>query len=505
MDKNIFSRFKSNRIRTKLIFPFLFMSVTIIIVNVFTSIVINDLVDKANTSYDSNRRLNEISVTVAETHTTLWEYMKTRGTQTLLDYYKNTEQLKTQIEALNQKTVNSGALLLEKDIYHMVETYLEATESAIAAKRAQNLEEISVRYKETETIYGYINDNIGILNKVQLQENSEKYLFFADELKWVTYFCAAVIIIVIVSSISLILWTIFQITRPIVKLSETANEISNGNYDVEPVIVNTSDEVNIMADAFNTMSANIKTHINSITEKAELEGRLKNQEIQNIKMKTALKDAQILSLQAQINPHFLFNTLNACAQLAMFEDAERTSVFVEKVADYYRYSIRKAGEQTTLSDEIINVQNYMYIMKIRLGDRITLLSNVDDTLLDVPMPSMILQPLVENAYIHGVDALEEGGIISLSVTDEPERVVIRVRDNGCGMTQETIDRLLRGEKKPSGAQRSGGIGFSNVLTRLRLFYGRDDVMDIRSAGPGQGTEAIVYIPKQMNKEGNRNV
>lgn len=117
---------------------------------------------------------------------------------------------------------------------------------------------------------------------------------------------------------------------------------------MEPMTVNTSDEVNIMADAFNTMSANIKTHINSITEKAELESRLKNQEIQNIKMKNALKDARICSLQAQINPHFLFNTLNACAQLAMFEDAERTGAFIEKVADYYRYSIRKAGGKRPL-------------------------------------------------------------------------------------------------------------------------------------------------------------
>lgn len=394
-------------------------------------------------------------------------------------------------------------MLLEKDLKKMVGTYLETGDAAAGARRAGNLARSSELYKETQAIYGYISESIGVLNTMQMKDNSEKYIFFMDELTWVETVSILLMATVMLFSIAFMFSSIFRITKPITQLAETANEISNGNYNVEPVQVNTNDEIKVMSDAFNAMAANIRTHIESITEKAELESRLQSQEIQNIKMKTALKDAQISSLQAQINPHFLFNTLNACAQLAMFEEAEKTSAFIEKVADYYRYSIRSTNGFTTLSDEFKNVQDYMYIMKIRIGDRIKLVCDVDDTLLNIPVPSMILQPLIENAYIHGVDAMEDGGVISLSVWQEEERTVICVKDNGSGMSQETIRRLLDGPEQTH--KGSGGIGFHNVLMRLRLFYSRNDVLDIFSDGEGCGTEIRVYMPREIKKEDNENV
>lgn len=492
-----------NRIRTKLVLPFLFMIITLFIINIFTTVMISGLLKKANASYDGNRRLNSISSALEDTHTSLWEYMKTGGTQSLLDYYRNAEKLTATADGLNIRAVDNVSMLLEKDLFQMVQTYLEVSGRAASEKRSGHLQQSSMHYKETQKLYSYVEENIGVLNTMQMQENSEKYIFFMDELKWVESVSVLLMVTVMLFSIALMLASIFKITKPVMQLVETANEISNGNYDVALESDDSIEEVAIMSNAFNAMAANIRTHIENITEKAELESRLQTQEIQNIKMKAALKDAQISSLQAQINPHFLFNTLNACAQLAMFEDAERTGVFIEKLSDYYRFSIRNMADRTTLADEIENVRNYMYIMKIRLGDRIELVSHVDETLLNVFVPSMILQPLVENAYIHGVDNMEDGGIISLIVLREDRRIVIKVRDNGSGMSQKTIRKLLDGTEQMHSS--SGGIGFRNVLTRLRLFYGRDDVVDIYSEGEGQGTEIRVYLPIEIEKDVDENV
>lgn len=212
MAEKILKKLKLNRIRTKLIFPLIFMAAAIMLVNVFTAVIINDLAAKANTAYDSNRRLNEISAAAAQSHTALWEYLQTRGTQSLLNYYKNTDKLRAQAEALNRKAVNNSVLLLEKDVYYMLETYLEAAGSVVSAKRAQNPAEISRRYKEATTIYGYFKSNIETLNEVQLRENSEKYLFFADRLRWATYFCTAAMVLAIMFSIFMAFRNIFRIT-----------------------------------------------------------------------------------------------------------------------------------------------------------------------------------------------------------------------------------------------------------------------------------------------------
>ena len=208
-----------------------------------------------------------------------------------------------------------------------------------------------------------------------------------------------------------------------------------------------------------------------------------------------LKDAQLKYLQAQINPHFLFNSLNAGAQLAMMEDAEKTSIFIEKMADFFRYNVRKTDETATLGEEIEAVDNYVYILNVRFAGDIHFVKDIALDVEDIRLPSMILQPLVENAVNHGIRNVEWEGFIWLKVQYENGFLTISIRDNGQGMTQERICEVLEGRtNRPDGQKDSTGIGMDNVINRLELFFGQKNLLQIYSEGLGKGTEVRITIP-----------
>lgn len=298
----------------------------------------------------------------------------------------------------------------------------------------------------------------------------------------------------------------FKTTQPIISLAKAANEISKGNYNVEEVKVSSNDEIGIMAEAFNRMAESIRAQVAAIREKAELESRLKEQEMQNLMMKSHLKETQLQALQSQINPHFIFNTLNAAAQLAMFEEADRTYVFIECFANLFRYNLRSLDSPVTLRDEVTNINNYISLLKVRYADRINYEQEVDEDVLDIPVPCLVLQPLVENAFIHGISELENGGTITLRARDDGGSYVIEIEDDGVGMSREKIAQVLGDDaedgKLSASVGHTTGIGIRNVLLRLRNFFDYEQIMDIISEKPG-GTRVVITIPKvcvQRKKE-----
>ena len=223
----------------------------------------------------------------------------------------------------------------------------------------------------------------------------------------------------------------------------------------------------------------------------ERENQLKERELM---MQSHLKDAQLKYLQAQINPHFLFNTLNAGAQLAMMEEADRTGRFLENVAEFFWYNVRKNDEDATLKEEIHLVDNYVYILNVRFSGEILFSKEVDRSLLDMRVPSMILQPLVENSFNYGIRNISWRGRIELSVYRREEEICISIWDNGAGMEPERIEQVLcghAGEAEPSSG--SNGVGLKNVMERLKLYFRGQARLQIFSEGEGTGTEVLITI------------
>ena len=217
-----------------------------------------------------------------------------------------------------------------------------------------------------------------------------------------------------------------------------------------------------------------------------------------------MREVELINLQAQINPHFLFNTLNAGAQLAMMEGSDKTVEFIQTMADFFRYNIKKINMDATIGEEVALVDKYIYILNVRFTGEIHYEAKVDEDVTDVRIPSMILQPIVENAVNHGIRNISWEGHIALSITRDSEFVYISIKDNGAGMLKEDIEKILTGNasKIAKDHSDSNGVGMSNVIERLKIYTGRDDVLSINSDGPGKGTEFIVKLP--LTKE-NGNV
>jgi sensor histidine kinase YesM len=282
-------------------------------------------------------------------------------------------------------------------------------------------------------------------------------------------------------------WFSLSITRPVLKLTQAANELSKGRFDLQ-IKVETNDEISFLAKTFDRMRININNLILEIKNKAQLEHELQQSKI-------LLQESQFRSLQSQINPHFLFNTLNTLSKKAYLEGSEETSDLLVSVAGLLRYNLKRIDRAVTLHEEVIVLQQYMDIQKARFTERLNLQMEIDESCLNLQIPALTLQPIIENAVIHAIEPKEDGGTIWFRIIDENEWVTIEIEDDGAGMQEHKMKQILEEEEVSPNDGHSTGIGFSNVVKRLRLFYGYDDVIDIISSR-GNGTKVILKIPKK---------
>ena len=155
-----------------------------------------------------------------------------------------------------------------------------------------------------------------------------------------------------------------RLTRPLKILSRRAKEVTAGDLSVDIPVFRTGDEVESLSKAFDKMMGSIREYVEAQRVSMEKENEMRENEL---KTQTLLKDAQLKYLQSQINPHFLFNTLNAGMQLAMIEDADKTALFIENMAEFFRYNLSRINEDATLADEIQLVDHYIYILNVRFA------------------------------------------------------------------------------------------------------------------------------------------
>lgn len=477
---------------TKLILLFILTSTIIFVVNIYMYVNINKTVGIIDNVYVSNANLNELTEVLSEVQNNMYEYLDTKNSDALENYYRSAGEFSNLVYELNDTISDNNIKLMERKIRNMSLKYLETTNKTIQSKRGRNIEKYKKGYEEASGIYEYINTNIYSLNNEQFLNNSNNYELLLVSLKYLESISIIILIVVSLLNVILIIIMTNNLTKPLKKLALAANEVAAGNFDIELPEVNNNDEIGVVAKTFNKMIVNIKEYIIRIKVSMEYESKLKENELM---MKNHLKDAQLKYLQAQINPHFLFNTLNAGVQLAIMEDADKTSIFIEKTADFFRYNIKKINEDARLKEEIELVNNYIYIMSVRFSEEINYIKQIDDTLLDIKVPSMILQPIIENAINYGIRDIEWEGRIELSIFRQLDKICISVRDNGKGISQDTIDRIIRGESNEIDlAMSSNGIGLRNVISRLNLYYAREDVLLINSKGMNKGTEVLINIP-----------
>lgn len=203
--------------------------------------------------------------------------------------------------------------------------------------------------------------------------------------------------------------------------------------------------------------------------------------------RAALAEAEVRALRAQISPHFIYNALNAIASF-ITTDPARARELVLEFADFTRYSFRREGDSTTLAEELQSIDSYLQLERARFGDRLKVTLQIEPEVLPIEIPFLSLQPLVENAVRHGLEAKERGGLVRISARDAGPYVEIDVDDDGVGMDPIALQATFAGEAT------SAHVGLRNVDTRLRQRYGNDFGLIIET-NQNSGTLVRLRVPK----------
>jgi len=306
---------------------------------------------------------------------------------------------------------------------------------------------------------------------------------YVDELitnkKYFNNFIVYIFLFSIIFEILASMFISYKISQPIKRLERQMKKVENGDFNISvEKNINAEekgeDEVRQLSRTFNMMVAKIKTLMNQIiTEQEE-------------KRKSELK-----ALQAQINPHFLYNTLDSIIWMNENKNYEGVSVMVSALAKLFRISLSKGNEIISIDDELEHARSYLTIQKIRFKDKFDYYIEIEPALETARTLKLILQPIIENAIYHGISPLNEKGIIKISVKSEEENILFQVSDNGYGIKPEILKGLLNQESK---CYHSGGVGLKNVNERIKLYYGEKYGIEIMSE-VDVGTTVNIRIPR----------
>ena len=281
---------QSKSIRVKLVEIFLIVSVTVFVIVIFIYYNLNRTIREMDTVYNSNIQFNDLSENVGEIQNSLYQYLSTKSSDSLEDYYRYSQDYQELLDGLNNQVSGDPVKLAEKNIYYLSQTYLEVADEAVDRKRGRDAAGVRESYQETEEIYGYIQANISSVNTSTFVSNAKNYSTLRVILSYTTGFSICVLFGVMAIAVGWIIMMTRSITKPLIELAGVATEIAQGNMDVDFPIVETGDEVTAVAKACNKMIGSIRNYIEETKRNYERENELVANEL---RMKNDLKEAQL--------------------------------------------------------------------------------------------------------------------------------------------------------------------------------------------------------------------
>lgn len=370
-------------------------------------------------------------------------------------------------------------------IRNMYENYARARAAflMLEPESPEYLEQLYTLYR----VQGYLGTYGGQLEQMSVEMGSERYEKQQP-------------LLVIVPAVSLLWGAVAflmigwlnrsvhkNIVRPVVELAEDSRRIGENDFSGPDIQVEGGDEIAQLVRAFCAMKTSTRGYITALTEKHEVEKQL---DVVRLQM-----------LKNQINPHFLFNTLNMIASTAEIEDAAVTEKMITALSRLFRYNLKSTESVMPLERELKVVQDYMYLQQMRFGKRLRYSSDCPEDTLEALVPSFALQPLVENAIKHGLSSRSQGGRIHIRTWMEGKRLHISVADTGTGMESGQLAGIR--EALRQGQERKTGVGVGNIYRRVHAMY-KDGEMELYSR-EGCGTVVQLAFTPELIKGGRENV
>ena len=292
------------------------------------------------------------------------------------------------------------------------------------------------------------------------------------------YYFAMIAIFCFLASVIISYFISVRISRPIETLRRSMQAVEGGNFDID-IAINSTDEVNGLAQDFNIAIRKIKELI-----------------AQNAQAYEQKRKHELKALQAQINPHFLYNTLDSIIWMIECGESEDAIVMTSTLAKFFRLGISKGGDIITVQDEIDHLNCYLTIQKMRYKDKLDFLVDVNPQIYACRTLKLLIQPLVENAIYHGLKTQPEKGMLKVTGDREGEDIVFKVIDNGAGMTNQDLAELYQPRAASKGL---GGVGVTNVHERIQLYFGAAYGVSFESE-KGKGTVATIRLPALIENE-----
>lgn len=458
----------------------------------YTGLASSELTRSVELLFRNNLLMQDLRSSLDKTELSLSGYLTDKSSDALKAYIQNSTKLAEKARRLNREIHRDESLLLQRDLAGLIDSYLQDAEASVSAKRGRDVKGYSERFESSEQTAELARFLIVRIEGIFISDSLKAFSGFESRITAVLTSNVVLVIAATLMGIVLVVRFSYKLTQPLSKLAEAARAVGRGEYDHELPLPGTGDEIGTTAAAFSSMQASVRGAIEELKSKAEVEKNLMEERMRVLDMGHKLKDAELLALQTQINPHFLFNTLSAGMQLALAENADRTSDFLENLSAFIRYVLKPPSRFVWVSDEIACVQRYIWLLKLRFGDRYRFEVSADDSVGSVETPALLLQPLVENAVAHGLKDKEAGAWVMVSARLEGTEAVLSVEDSGDGMSAEEVERVMKDGTDDEHLHECG-IGLRNVIRRVILATNGAGRVTLDSV-PGKGTTVRIHLP-----------
>lgn len=479
---------KTNRTYKKIMRLYsLIMIFILACVFIFYLNVNRQLIQKYNSFFYLYETLGAFYDSQGQSHAYSRNYLYTESEEELDKYSEELNKSKALLQEMEQNDYMENVYWRFDLLSNMLESYDSQVKNVISLKNEEG-------YKDA---YNELME----INKVISQTSEEYYEMVTDELEKVQnviesdkqntiYVSIGLLIILMIGFILFSILIKRSITDPIDELVKDLDVIKIGNYDFRKLKVH-SNEMEVLCNALQDFSDSIHKNVEYEKEKAQLQTELLKKENENLKKDELLVSSELKILQSQLNPHFLFNTMNMIYQQAIKEKAQITVNMIEKMTECMRYSLNQKIKTSTLPMEIDFVRNYIYIQNKRFEGRILFTLDVDDELPNIKIPSMIIEPIIENSVKHGLSNIEENGEVSIGVHRINEKIKICVSDNGKGISSDELETLVVNKFKTESQKEN--LGLYNIYRRLYMYFSDEATISINSF-EDCGFETIITLP-----------
>lgn len=387
--------------------------------------------------------------------------------QKIMEKYITNEKMYIWVQPMGDRQICAIGNLEEESA-----SYYEKIDSCIRSGTIEEIQSISERNKVLFQVpqQKYNLDAYSIMPQEMLRQNQAM-------LTRNLILTGAVMILMIAVAISYITKSL---TKPLEQLNETIGSIRDGNTGLRVAYL-ADDEIGQLGMEFNKMLDEIQ--------------RLISKEYEN---QLLLNKAEYKALQAQINPHFLYNTLDTMSSIASIQNCEIVSSLCQSLSSIFRYSLDMKHPYSTVVKEINHLKNYVFVMNVRMREEVKYSFRIDEKVLQDSVPRISLQPLVENALIHGLKNKRGEKDIEIAAEEANGILLISVKDNGVGMDTQEINRRLK-ENDKTAMEEGSSIGIFNINARMKMLYGEEYGLTVESAC-GEGTCVTLRIPRVKVEE-----